>query len=136
MGRGGGRHRQQPIRGFRPGKEPPELRKQRARAQLGGHPNWAQKQLVDALADRTPAEAQALMRRWRIGLLAAAVALLVVGSALYVWSIIAGIVAHVLVLGLLLLWFQLRRKREDFEAMARLVSGSPPGRGKKKKKKG
>jgi Flp pilus assembly protein TadB len=118
-----GRGQQQPIRGFRPGKEPSHLRKQRARAQLGPDANWAQKQLVDVLADRTPEEARRMLRRWRLVVLTAAILMAVVGALLYGWSLIAGIVVHVLAAGLLLLWLQLRRKQRDFEAMADLVSG-------------
>jgi Flp pilus assembly protein TadB len=118
-----GRGQQQPIRGFRPGKEPAQLRKQRAKQQLGPDANWAQKRLVDALADRSPDEARAMMRRWRIALLVAVMVLAVLGALLYGWSIIAGIVVHVLAAGLFLFWIQLRRKRRDFETMADLVSG-------------
>jgi Flp pilus assembly protein TadB len=117
------RGQQQPIRGFRPGKEPAQLRKQRAKQQLGPDANWAQKRLVDALADRSPDEARAMMRRWRIALLVAVMVLAVLGALLYGWSIIAGIVVHVLAAGLFLFWIQLRRKRRDFETMADLVSG-------------
>ncbi len=130
MARGRGRGQQRPVRGFRPGKEPPQLRKQRARQQLGGDANWAQKQLVDALADRSPAEARTLIRRWQAGILSAAILLVVLGVVLYMWSIVAGVVFHVIAIALFVLWLQLRRKQKDFEAMAELVSGGP----KKKKR--
>jgi Flp pilus assembly protein TadB len=118
-----GRGQQQPIRGFRPGKEPAHLRKQRAKQQLGPDANWAQKRLVDALADRTPDEARAMMRRWRMAILIGVMVLAVVGALLYAWSIIAAVVVHLLAVGLFLFWVQLRRKRRDFETMADLVSG-------------
>lgn len=125
MARGRGRGQQRPVRGFRPGKEPPQLRKQRAHQQIGGDANWAQKQLIDALADRSPAEARTMMRRWQVGALAVALALAVLGGLLYMWSIPAGVVVHVIAVAVLVLWLQLRRKRKDFEAMAELVSGGP-----------
>jgi Flp pilus assembly protein TadB len=118
-----GRGQQRPMKGFRPGKEPPQLRKQRAKQELGGEPNWAQERLIEALADRSPAESRAMMRRWRRILLVVAVVLAVVGALLYGLSIIAGALVHVVALVVFLFWVQLRRKQGDFEAMADLVSG-------------
>jgi Flp pilus assembly protein TadB len=126
MARGQRGRGQQPIRGFRPGKEPPQLRKQRAQRQLGPDANWAQKRLVDVLADRSPDEARAMMRRWRLALLVGVIVLAVLGALLYGWSVIAGVLIHVLAAGLFLLWIQLRRKRRDFETMADLVGGRRP----------
>jgi Flp pilus assembly protein TadB len=124
MARGrGGRGQQRPVRGFRPGKEPPQIRKQRAREQIGDDANWAQKRLVDALAERSPAEARAMMRRWRVALLAVAIGLVLLGAALYIWSLVAGIIVHVLAVVVLFFWLRLHRQRKDFEAMANLVSG-------------
>ncbi len=122
--RGGGR--QQPIRGFRPGKEPPHLRRQRAKAQLGPEANWAQKRLVDVLADRSPEEARAMLRRWRIVLLSATVVLVLLGVLLYVWGwTLVGVLVHVVAVVALLFWLQLQRKKNDFETLADLVSGRP-----------
>jgi Flp pilus assembly protein TadB len=118
-----GRGHQQPVRGFRPGKEPAQLRKQRAKQQLGSDANWAQKRLVESLAERTPEQARAMMGRWRMALLAVVIVLAVLGGVLYVWSMVAGIVVHVIAAAVLLFWFQLRRKRGDFEALADMVSG-------------
>jgi Flp pilus assembly protein TadB len=116
-----GRGHQQPVRGFRPGKEPAQLRKQRA--QLGSDANWAQKQLVDVLADRTPEQARRMMGRWRLALLAAVIVLILLGALLYLWSVVAGVIVHVLAAVVLAFWFQLRRKQSDFEALADMVSG-------------
>lgn len=118
--RGGGR--QQPMKGFRPGKEPAQLRKQRAKAQLGDA-SWAQKQLIDVVADRSPEEARAMMRRWRTVALVVAIALLAAGLALYRWSVAAGVVVHVLAVAALVLWFRLHRQRAHFEALVDLVGG-------------
>jgi Flp pilus assembly protein TadB len=127
MARGrSGRGQQPQIRGFRPGKEPAHLRKQRAQQQLGPDANWAQKRLVDVLAERSPEEARAMMRRWRMVLLVGVIVLALLGAALYAWSLVAGIIVHVLAAALFLFWIQLRRKRRDFETMADLVSGRRP----------
>ena len=40
---------QRPIKGFRPGKEPGHLKKQRAMARLGSDASWVQKQTVEAV---------------------------------------------------------------------------------------
>jgi Flp pilus assembly protein TadB len=118
-----GQGHQRPVRGFRPGKEPPQLRKRQAQAQLGPDANWAQKRLVDVLAERSPEQARTMLRRWRLGLLAGAIVLGVLGALLYTWSTVAGILVHVVAIALLLLWFQLKRKQSDFETLADLVSG-------------
>jgi len=116
---GGGQGR--PVRGFRPGKEPAQLRKQRAKAQLGSEGNWAQKRMIDTFGDRTPNEIRAMMKRWRAVIIGLAAALAVLGAFLYGWSVVAGLSAHILALGLFFVWFQLLRKRAQFEAMADLV---------------
>jgi Flp pilus assembly protein TadB len=120
------------MKGFRPGKEPPELRKRRAKQQFGDV-NPAQERLIEAFAGRTPDEARALIRRWQIGLLATAVVLAVVGLLLYAWSVIAAIIVHVLAGLVLLIWFRVRRQRSDLEAMADAISGGGPGRGRRKR---
>jgi Flp pilus assembly protein TadB len=124
MARGrGGRGQQRPVRGFRPGKEPPQIRKQRAREQLGDDANWAQRRLVDALADRTPEQSRAMMRRWRLSLLVMTVVLVALGAALYMWSLVAGIIVHLLAVVVFLFWLRLHRQQKDFEMIADLVSG-------------
>jgi Flp pilus assembly protein TadB len=130
MGRRRGQGPHQPIKGFRPGKEPPHLKKQRARQQFG-EVNSAQERLIEMFAERSPDESRAMLRRWRLGLLVAAIALAVIGVALYAWSVIAGIVVHVLAAIAFVLWWQLHRQREGLEAMAEAVHG--PGGGRRKK---
>lgn len=125
--RGGGPPR--PVRGFRPGKEPPQLRKQRAREQFG-EMSRGQERLVELFADRTPEQARALMRKQRLTLLAAAVALAVLALALAFWFLAAGGVVAVVAAVVFFLWWRLHRQREAFEAMADAVSG--PGRGKRR----
>ncbi|MFW6079810.1 MAG: hypothetical protein ACODAE_09320 [Gemmatimonadota bacterium] len=117
-----------PMPGFRPGKEPPRVRKQRAKQQLG-EVNAAQERLIEAFAERSPEQSRALIRRWLIGLLAGAIVLAVVGAVLYAWSVIAGVVVHVIAAALLFLWWRLRRQRADLEAMADVVAGRGGGGG-------
>jgi Flp pilus assembly protein TadB len=124
MGRRRGQGPQRQVKGFRPGKEPPQLRKQRAKQQFG-EMNTAQERLVEFFAERSPDEARALMGRWRLALLLGAVLLGVVGAALYSWSTVAGIIVHVLAVIVLVLWWQIRRQREALETMADQVGGRP-----------
>lgn len=119
-GRGSGPRR--PVKGFRPGKEPPQLKKQRAKQQFGDV-SAAQERLIELFAERSPEESRALMRRWRIALLAGAVVLAILGAVLYGWSVIAGVVIHILAAVALFLWWRLHRQRDDLEAMADAVSG-------------
>lgn len=126
---GRGQGPQRPVKGFRPGKEPPQLRKRRAKEQFG-EVNAAQERLIEVFADRTPEESRTLMSRWRMALLAGAVVLAVLGLLLYGWSVVAGVLVHVLAAALLFFWFQLRRQREQLEAMAEAISGRKGERGR------
>ncbi len=112
--RGGGH----PIKGFRPGKEPKHLKQQRAKAQLVADASWAQKQTVEAIAGRSPAEVRKMVRTWTLGLLSGAVVLGVGGVFLYAWTPIAGGLAHVLTAVLLFLAFRLRKQSSGLEEMA------------------
>jgi len=108
--KGGGRHGQPPMKGFRPGKAPAQLKKQRAKAQLGSEANWAQKQTIDAIAGKTPKQVEALVRKWSIGFGAAAAALAVLGVFVYGWSVVAGVFVHVLAAVLLFLAWRIRKQ--------------------------
>lgn len=120
---------QRPIKGFRPGKEPPQLRKRRAKEQFGDV-GPAQERLIEVFAERTPQQARTLLRRWTIGLLTGAIVLAALAALLYTWSIIATVVAGMLAVVLLVLWWRLRRQRPDLEAMADAISGTPGRRRK------
>ena len=104
----GGRPR--PAKGFRPGKEPAHLKKQRAKAQLGSDASWAQKRTVEAIAGRSPQEVRKMVRRWSLALGAGALLIAVVGAFLYAWATVAGIVAHVISAVLLFLAYRLRKQ--------------------------
>ena len=129
MGRGRGQPGRRQVKGFRPGKEPPELKKRAAKQQFG-EVNAAQERLIDVFAERSPEESRALIRRWQLGMLAGAVVLAILGALLYGWSIIAGILVHVIAGVLLFLWWRLRRQQADLEAMADAISGGVAGGGR------
>jgi hypothetical protein len=107
-----------PVKGFRPGKVPPQVKRQQARARLGSDASWAQKRTVDAVAGRSPDEVRATLRRWTVGLLVGAVALALLGGFLYRWSVMAGVVVHVVTAALLVLVFRLRRQGHRLVEMA------------------
>ena len=120
---------QSPVPGFRPGKEPPQLRKQRARQQFGDV-SPTQGKLIEAFAERTPEEARSLIRRWLITALVAAIALGILGILLMTWSVLAGVLVLIVAAGVLFLWWRLRRQRNDLETMADAVSGGGGSRRK------
>lgn len=123
MGRKGGGGGRQQVRGFRPGREPAHLRARQAKAQLGDDANWAQKKLVDALGDKSPSQVRTMMARWTAVLLAIATVLALGGAFLYRWSVVAGVAVHLLAILVFFLWFQLRRKRAEFERLAEMLGG-------------
>jgi len=131
MARHRGQGPQQPVKGFRPGKEPPQLRKQRAKQQFG-QVSATQERLIEMFAERTPAESRALIRSWTLGLLVGTLVLAVLGGVLYVWSLIAGVIVHVLAAVVLFFWWRLHRQREAFAAMADTVSGAGKGGSRKR----
>ena len=116
-----GRGRQPAVKGFRPGKEPPQLRKQRAQEPVA-EPNWAQEKLVETLSGRTPEEARKMMGRWRAGVLASAVVLAAVAALLFTWSVVAGAVVSVLAAVAFVLWLRLRMQRANLDALADAIS--------------
>jgi hypothetical protein len=131
MARGRGQGPQRPIKGFRPGREPPELRKRRAQEQFGDL-TGAQKRLVEVFSSRTPEEARALIDRWTTGLLVAAAVLLAGAVALFFWSTVAGAIVAALGGLVLVLWWRIRSQREALETMADAVTGPRRGRGRRR----
>lgn len=118
---------QRPIKGFRPGKEPPQLRKRMARQQFG-ELSPTQERLVEAFAGRSPEEARGLIRRWKNVLLGMAIVLGILAAVLSAWSLVAGIIAGVLTVVVFYLWWRLRRQSAELEAMADAISGGRPGK--------
>ena len=134
MGRRKGQGPQQPMKGFRPGKEPPQMKKRRAKQQFG-EMNAAQERMVELFAERTPEESRAMLRRWQIGLLTAGVILAIVAGLLFSWSWIAGSIVGALAVVVLFFWWRFRRQQEAFEAMADAVSGRGGRGGKRGRRK-
>lgn len=117
--RGGRRRGSQPAaRGFRPGKEPVHLKKQRAKARLASDASWLQKQTVEAVAGRSPAEVGAMVRKWSVGLIGGAVLLAVLGTVLLAWTVVAGVVALVFAVVLLFLAYRVRKQGSGLVEMA------------------
>jgi membrane protein implicated in regulation of membrane protease activity len=73
-----------------------------------------------------------MMARWRVGLLVGAVALVLIGAGLYLWTLVAGLVAHALAVVVFYVWWRLRRQRENLETMADTVAGRSKGQRKRK----
>ena len=106
------------MKGFRPGKEPPQLRKRRAKAEPGSDASWAQKAAVDAVAGRTPQKVRAMVRRWSLWLTVGGVATAIGGLFLYGWSLAAGVVVHVVSALFFLVAFRVRRSGTALEEMS------------------
>ena len=114
---------QRPVKGFRPGKEPPELRKRRAKEQFG-EVNAMQERLIEVFAERSPEESRRLVRRWTVGLLAAAIILAAVAVVFYVlWSTVPAIITGVVALLVAIMGWRIRRQRADLETMIDAVGG-------------
>ncbi len=123
-----------PIKGFRPGKEPPQLKKQRAKQQFG-ELSGTQERLVELFAERSPEDSRKLLGRWTAGLLAGGIALAVIAALVYLWSPIATAVVGVLAVTVLVLWWRMRSQREAMDAMIDAVSGRRGAGGKGRKRK-
>lgn len=128
--RGRGQAPQRPVKGFRPGREPPQVRKQQAKRQFG-KVDARQERLIEMFAERSPTESRQLMRRWRAGLLTGTILLGILGALLYNWSVVAGVASHIAAGVVLFFWWRLYRQRDALEAMADAVSG--PTRGRRKR---
>lgn len=109
------------MKGFRPGKEPPRIRKQQAKKELGST-GTVQDRLLELFSERTRAESRKLIRTWQIGFLAAGIVLAVAAVVLAGWSAVAAGVAAVLAVFLLVVWWRLRSQRAALELMIEKVS--------------
>jgi Flp pilus assembly protein TadB len=121
MGRRRGQGPQQQIKGFRPGKEPPGLRKAHAKKQFGDL-NRAQERMVELFAERSPEESRKLISRWTTGAFGAGVVLSVLTVLAWTWTWIAGAIVGVLAGLVFFLYFRLRAQRTQFEEMADAVA--------------
>ena len=120
------------AKGFRPGKEPPQLRQRQAKQQLGDV-SGAQERLLEVFATRTPAESRALLRRWTLGAFAVGALLVIAGGLLYMWAVLAGALVHLLAAAALVIGWRLHSQREALGAMADMV-GAKGGRSRKPRK--
>lgn len=112
---------QQQVKGFRPGKEPKKLR-QRAVKQQFGDMTRTQERMVDLFSDRTPDEARALLGRWRLWSLIAAVVLVALTVLAWSWSWIAGVPVGLLAGGATFAHVRLRLQRSQLEEMAETIA--------------
>lgn len=123
------------IKGFRPGKEPPELRRRQARERLGPDASWAQKQMIDVIGERRPEEVSAMMRKWTLALVALGLVLAGGGFFLYGWSTAAGVVVHAVAAGVLFLAFRVNRQGRTWVDAAESWHQPRKSRGRGRKKR-
>jgi hypothetical protein len=129
MGGGGQRH----VKGFRPGKEPPQIKKREAQARLPDDAPAVQKWLVEALIERGPEGVQKLISRFALGIGIAGAVLAIGGALLYRWSIVAGVIVQILATVVLFLWYRIRSQKGAVAVMAKQLGLDKPGRSPKPK---
>jgi hypothetical protein len=108
------------VKGFRPGKAPPGLRKKQAKERLG-EMNALQTRMVDLFAERTPAESRALIGRWITGTLIAGIVLSILSVLAWMWTWIAGVPLSIVAALVLFAHLRLRAQRPQLEEMAETV---------------
>lgn len=121
MGRRRGQGPQQQMKGFRPGKEPPKLRKAHAKKQFGDM-NAAQERMVELFAERSPEESRKLISRWKTGTFVAGVVLSVLTVLAWTWTWIAGGIVGVLAGAVFFVHFRVRAQTTQLEQMADTVA--------------
>jgi len=109
------------VKGFRPGKAPPRLRKKQAKERLGDL-NALQSRMVDLFADKTPEESRRLIGRWITGTLVAGSLLSILGVLAWMWTWIAGVPVAILAVIVFFAHFRLRAQRPELEEMAQTVA--------------
>lgn len=118
-----GRRSRNRVKGFRPGKEPPQLRKQAAKQQFG-ELSPAQERMVELFADRSPAESKAMLAQWRRLSLVVTVVLVLLAVAAWMWTPIAGAVVAIAAVAAGFIHLRLRAQRAALEQMADAVAGA------------
>ncbi len=121
MARGRRQGQQPQLKGFRPGKAPPELRKRAAKQQMG-EMNAAQEKLVDLFAGKSPEASRKLIARWLTWTLVGAILLTLLSLLAWSWSWIAGVPVSLLAGGLFFVHIRLRRQRSQLEEVADQVA--------------
>ncbi len=117
-----GRRSRNRVKGFRPGKEPPQLRKQAARQQFGDL-SPVQERMVELFSERSPEESRAMLARWRRWSLGVTVALLLLAVAAWWWTPIAGVAVGLAAGAAGFVHLRLRLQRAAFESMIDVVAG-------------
>lgn len=110
------------MKGFRPGKEPKQLRKRAVKQQFG-EMNAAQERMLELFSDRTPDESRALLARWRLWSLVGGIVLSVLSVLAWSWHWIAGLVVGLLAAGVFFVHLRMRAQRAALEAMAEVAAG-------------
>jgi hypothetical protein len=108
------------VKGFRPGKAPPRLRKKQAKERLG-EMNALQSRMVDLFAERSPAESRKLIGRWVTGMLIGGIVLSILAVLAWRWTWIAGVPVSILAGVVLFGYLRLRAQRAQLEEMAETV---------------
>lgn len=109
------------MKGFRPGKEPPQLRKAHAKNQFGDL-NPAQERMVELFAERSPEESRKLISRWKTGAFIAGVMLSVLTVLAWMWTWVAGAVVGVVAGLVFFVHLRLRAQTAQLEQMADTVA--------------
>ena len=68
-----------------------------------------------------------MVTRWARIVLVIFAALGILGALLYRWSLVAGIIVHVLALAVLFIWYRLRAQQPQLAEMARTVGKGRTG---------
>lgn len=121
MGRRRGQGQPPQVKGFRPGKAPPQLRKKVAKQQMGEMTS-AQERMVDLFADRSPTESRKLIGRWVTGTLIGGIVLAILAVFAWMWTWIAGIPVTIAAGAVFFSHIRLRAQRAQLEQMADVVA--------------
>jgi len=127
MGRRGRQIQQQrQVKGFRPGKAPPQLKKKMMKQQMP-EMSGAQERMVDLFADRTPEQSRKLIGRWLLGTLVGGIVLVVLSVLAWSWTWIAGVPLTLVAGFVLFSHIRLRAQRAQLEEMAEAVAKATRG---------
>ncbi len=122
MARKGREIRQRPhVKGFRPGKAPPKLKKKMMKQQLP-EMTATQERMLDLFADRSPEQSKKLIGRWVFWTMLGGIALTVLSLLAWQWSWIAGVPLTLLAGFTFFSHIRLRAQRKDLEEMAEQVA--------------
>lgn len=127
MGRRSKGRGQQPVKGFRPGKQPKGMTKQALKRQMP-EMNRAQERMVDLFMDKSPEEARKILAGWRRTALAAGIVLSLLAVLAGSWNLIAGAVVGLLAAIAFFSYLRMKAQRPQLEELAEQVSRAKRGR--------